>query len=155
MATPTDPNFGGGFDADAFRSAIISTMEMGMANGTGDVATFYWDQVDEFPYGSEENTVPYDLSEAPETSLVRSKRVTVPVAVEFIARATSSTGMPMGEIQAPRVVITVLDTWIDSIRTADGVDFSGARYTIDYIAPVVGLFDVDVYEIYASAVDEA
>ena len=155
MATPTDPNFGSGFPSDEFRSAIISTMEMGMANNPDDVATFYWDQVWEYDNGSQMDTVPYDLSAEPERSLVRSKRVTVPVAVEFIARATSSSGTAMGEIQSPRVVITVLDTWIDSIKTADGVEFSGAKYTIDFIGPVAGLFDVDVYEIYASALDEA
>ena len=161
MGTPTDPTFGSDFDASAFRSAIISTMEMGMANGD-DVATFYWDSISEYDYGSEEyrygdgrETVPYDLTDTPETAIVRAKRVTVPVAVEFISRATSSAGLPMGDIQEPRVIITILDTWYDEIKTADGVEFSGTKYTIDYHAPVTGLFDVNVYEIYASATDEA
>lgn len=155
MATPTDTTFGSDFNAAEFRQAITSTMEMGMATGTDDVATFYWEEINEFEYGSEEDTVPYDLGATPELVLQEANEVVVPVAVEFVSRATSASGTALGDFQEPRVILTLLDIHYELVSDADGVEFSGTKYSIDYTAPVMGLFDVNIYEIHASPIDEA
>ena len=154
MATPTDPSFGADFDGDQFRSAIISAMEMGMANGDA-VATFYWDNEYEYEFGSEGGLVPYDLTDDPASRLQRAKTVVVPCAVNFVSRATASENNSFGQIQSPRVEVTVLDTWFPSVETADGIMFDDSKYTIDYVSPVMGLFDVNVYMFYASTLDES
>lgn len=152
MATPTDPTFGSDFDADAFRSAITSTMEMGMASGS-DEATFYWKATHTYDYQSGDRT-PYDLSATPAAS-VAYRELVLPVAQEFVSRSTGDRGTPFGEIQEPRMILTMLDIHYDQITGADGVIFSGADYSIDYTAPAIGLFGVNVYELHLSAMDES
>ena len=151
MATPTDPSFGAGFDAAAFRQAITSTMEMGMAAGE-DAATFFWKEEATYTYGG---PTPYDLTAAPESVEQETKTVTIPVAVEFIPRATGATGGALADVDSPKAIITVMDTYIDQVRDADAVQFSGVQYDIDYIAPVLALFDVQFYQFFVSALDEA
>jgi hypothetical protein len=61
----------------------------------------------------------------------------------------------MGHVENPRAVLTVIDTYIEDIAGATGVMFDDAKYVIDYTAPVLGLFDVNIYQIYCTAFDEA
>lgn len=154
MATPTDPTFGSDFNATEFRNAITSTMEMGMATGSGQVATFYWDIERTYTYGGNDN-VPYDLAATPTATPQDGATLVVPVAVEFVSRTTGSHGLAVGDLQEPRVEVTILDTYYDQVKTADGIEFEGAKYEIDYWAPTVGLFGVNVHTIYCSALDES
>lgn len=152
MAVPSDPSFGVGFDADLVRSALTSAMEMGMATLPEDQATFFWKEVGSYEHGGK---VPYDLTASPVSIVQAAKTAVIPVAVEFIPRATGVEGTPLGDIQSPRAVLTVLDVHYPTVEGADGVEFSGAKYDVDFVAPVIGLFDMTVYQIYVSAVDEA
>jgi hypothetical protein len=153
MGAVTDPAFGSDFDGDAFRAAIVSTMQMGMANGD-QVATFYWEEEYEYEYASDDRT-PYDLSATPTEVIQAPKTATIPVAVEFVSRATGGLGGAVGHIENPRVVLTVVDTYISDIAGATGVIFDDAKYMINYMAPTLGLFDVNIYEIHCTAFDEA
>lgn len=155
MATPTDPTFGAGFDADAFRSAITSTMEMGMPTDAADQATFFWNEVGTYDPGSPDTNTPYDLTATPYAITQQANTVTIPVAVEFTPRASLGSGLPVGDVESPRAVLTVLDTYYSQVEGADGVTFSGSDYDIDFVEPVIGLFTVNIYRIHVSALDEA
>lgn len=152
MAIPTDPTFGSDFNAAEFRQAIASTMEMGMAQGNN-VATFYWFPQNTYDPQSNDGT-PYDFTQD-EVLAVAEKRVTIPVAVDFIPRATTLVGTSMGEFNNPRIVVTILDSFYPEVEGADAVLFNDSMYHIDFVGPVQGLFDVEIYEVYATALDEA
>lgn len=155
MATPTDPSFGGGFDASAFRDAITSVMEMGQPNASQEVATFHWPSVAD--YVIKDNTDnPYDWSASPTNDPTSDTPppVQVPCALEFVARASLSDGTPFGEIETPKAILTLLDVHYDEVRGATWVMIDGAKYNIDYVAPPTGLFSVTVYSVYLSAEDE-
>lgn len=146
------PNFGTAFDADAFRTAIKNTMKMGAPTDASERATFIWTTVKTFSR-ADSGGKPW-TKDATAATVVTHDPVQVDVAVEFIPRATIASGTPMGAFESPRAVITVLDEDYALIEGANKVLLGGNSYTIDYIAPPVGLFDVTVYEIHCSAIDE-
>jgi hypothetical protein len=153
MATPTDPTFGAGFDADAFRSAIRSTMEMGLPGTVAERATFRWNS--SATYSAEDVAHnPFDWTDTPLTEVTHAD-VLIPVAVEFSARPAGSLDTPLGQFDNARVVVTVLDTDFASVQGADEILLGENSYTIDFWGPPVGLFDVTIYTVYATATDEA
>lgn len=152
MAIVTTPGFGG-FDAAKFREAIRGTMMMGMPNAEAERATFKWKPARDFTV-EDNGGDPYNLSATP-VSNVQHPDVEVPVAVEFISRSAFSPQLPVGEIQNSRVIITILDLDYEEVRGADWVKFDTSEYEIDFVAPPVGLFEVTVYQIFATAIDEA
>lgn len=153
MATPTDATFGSDFDPTAFRQAIISSMEMGMPADAGKQATFVFSAQNEFdvqdPAGNPYNFTALAASSVPE------RRVVIPIAVEFVSRASLSDGTPWGEIETPKAIVTVLDQHFPEVDGADFILMDGAEYHIDYVAPPIGLFSVTIFQIYCSARDEA
>lgn len=151
MANPTDPTFLAGFDADAFRAAITSTMEMGLPEDTGERITFRW-KVDRTFSTSDRGGNPYDLDATPVTEDEHAD-VLIPAAVEFEDRRAD--GSPLGQFENPRVVVTVLDTHYVDIEGANQALLNGNTYNIDYVAPSFGLGEVTVYQIYMTAVDES
>lgn len=152
MAAPTNKTFGAGFNADAFRDVIRSTMEMGLPNSVSERATFLWKP--EVVYGGSTNHAgrPLDYNSKPSTVTERDP-VQIPCAVEFIDRAPD--GTPIANIQNPRVVISVMDVDYPQIEGADSVLLGGNTYKINYIAPPVGLFTFTLYQIHCQAVDES
>jgi hypothetical protein len=152
MATPTDANFGAGFDAAAFRSAIRSTMEMGLPNTAAERATFRWNV--ERTYEREDPSHnPYEWDEVPSTELTHAD-VQIPVAVEFSARPAASLDTAIGQFDVGRAIITILDVDYELVRGADLVLLGENTYVIDFVGPPIGLFEVTVYQAYASALDE-
>lgn len=153
MATPTDSSFGAGFDAAKFRAAITSTMEMGLPTDTSERATFRWHPQRTFttadPHGK-----PYFWDDVPATELTEAD-VQIPVAVEFSARPAATKDETIGQFDGARAAITVLDTHYPQVADADLVLLGGDVYEIDFWGPPVGLFDVTVYTLYATAMDEA
>lgn len=147
----TVPGFGTGFNAAQFRTAIKNAMRMGLPNTVSERATFRW--TPNYTYQTADpGGTPYDLKSEPVTEDIRED-VQVDCAVEFVSRATASGGTPIGVFDAARAVITVLDTDYAAIAGADQVILGGDVYKVDYVAPPMGLFEVTVYQIYATAVD--
>lgn len=140
------------FDADAFKEAIRAAMLMGMPNNVSERATFRWTTEKTFsladPAGS-----PYDLTATPVTTTAHPD-VQVPVAVEFVSRVSTTQFTAAGEFDQARAVITVLGDDYDQIEGADQVVLSGNTYDLIFVAPKMGLFDVDVVQIHALARDE-
>lgn len=154
MARPTPTvTFGAGFDAAKFRDAIRNTMVMGMANTAADEATFRWTTKNNYAPESPLHD-PYTWTQAT-TSSVSHPDVVVPVAVEFSARPSASLETAVGEFDVSRAIITLLDVDYALIEGADLVVLGGNTYIIEFVAPPMGLFDVDVYQIYAAARDES
>ena len=115
LMIPTDPSFGAGFNADEFRNAIIQTMIMGMPNAVEEQASFCWRVKKQFDTADPAGN-PYDWSDAPSASSPQDKApVIVPVALEFVSRASLGSGTPMGVVENPKVIVTVMDTQFRSI----------------------------------------
>lgn len=146
-----------GFDASEFRSAIKFAMRMGTPNPEDNRATFRWD-VEKTYAVADANNNPYSWEAAPESETVYED-VQADVAVEFVTRSTLSGGNPIAEFDTPRAVLTILDVdWAividDGNRPApDKVLLGGNTYNMDFVAPDIGLFDVNVYQLHCSAVD--
>jgi len=151
MARVTDPNFGAGFDADLFRSAISSAMEMGLPENNVDRATFRWNTKYVYDVSDPEGS-PYDFAGEP-SSTVSKQDVLVPVAIQF--SGSDGNGTSMGDFDNNRVILTILDIYYDLIKDSNEVLLGGNVYSIDYVAPPTGLFEVTVYDMYLTSVDES
>jgi len=153
MAATTDPR-GASFDGATFRDAIRFAMNMGLPNNVSERATFMWESVSTYdiadPVGN-----PYDYNAVP-THTTHHADTQVPVAVQFIQRGgQGEVSTPFGEIDATHVILTVLDEDYQLIYTAQKVKLGGDVYKINFVAPPEGLFDVTVYNVYATAEDES
>lgn len=141
------------FNAALFRNSIKAAMVMGLPNTVSERATFRW--TPEYTYStSDPGGTPYDLEAIP-TATEAPEDVQVDCAVEFVSRANASGGTALGPFDVARAVITVLDTDYASIVGADQVLLGGDEYKVDFVAPPMGLFEVTIYQIYCSAVDES
>lgn len=148
-----------GFSATEFRDNIHFAMTMGMPGVVSEQVTFKWDRVQEFNPEDHAHR-PYDFTQPtttdepgnpdePDGSLV------VTCAIEFTPRNSSGVENQVGAFNAPRVVITLLDEEYDLVHDADWVLIDGNRYNLEYVAPPIGLFDVTVYQMHATAADES
>lgn len=152
MATPTQ-GIPAGFSASTFRNAIKFAMQMGSPNSTSEKVTFKWVVQKEY---AQEDVIdrPYDWTSTP-TSTVTHADVIVDCAVEFGRVAGNITDRnPVGDFDSVRATITVLDEDFALVDGADLVSIGGDSYVIEYVQPLA-LFDVDVYQIHAVAVDES
>ena len=152
MATPTDTSFGSDFDAALFRSAITSTMEMGLP-GSSERATFLWKPERDFDIEDNAGN-PYDWTSTP-TSEGNHPEVQIPVAVQLSTRGTLFDGTPVGEFNQLRLSVTVLDVHYPQVADADAIRFDDAIYDISFWEPPQGLFDVTIYTARCVARDES
>lgn len=150
MARVTDPNFGQGFDAALFRSAITSAMEMGLPEAVNERVTFYWSPQKSFAVTDPEGN-PYDLSGSPETQ-VEKDPVQIPCAINF--SSSKPDGTSIGDFDQNRVTLTILDVHFEQVRGADKVIIDDDTFTIDYTGIPTGLFEVTVYTMYLVSVDK-
>ena len=158
MATVTDSSFGGGFDADSFRTAIRNTMTMGLPTTASERITFRWSTERTYASATDESGETYDFTASP-ASTSSPADVAVTAAVEFTARSSLGEQNAVGDSENPRVIVTLLDTDFPNItsggRLADLMVLDGNEYTVDFVAPPIGLFDVTVYQVYGTAIDES
>jgi len=153
MAKPTDVNFGKSFNADIVRSALTSAMEMGSANQNTDKVTFRWNVQRSYDTSSvavDASGKPFSFESTPST-VSEKEDVQIPVAVTFIEHQPRGTAL--GQMDNPRIELTVLDTYYPSVSTADKVLIGGNEYIIDFWK-VDGLFDMDVWTCFVHATDE-
>lgn len=146
------PNLTSSFDSDGFRQAIRDTMMMGMPDATAERVTFRWSDQKTFSKHDASGR-PLDWYASP-ASTVSNPDVEVPVAIEFSARRSQSGSTNVGTFDNPRATLTLLDVDFDLIEGADKVIIDGSEYTVEYVEPPVGLFDVTVYTMHISAIDE-
>lgn len=145
------------FNAEKFRTAIRFSMNMGLPNSLSERATFIWDTQMTFPV-ADSSGKPFDFSASP-SSTTTFTDVQIPVAIDFLGRGGDALSTRIGEMNVPRIVLTVLDEDFESLTQhdvfANKVRLDDAVYKIDYVGPPVGLFDVTIYQVYAQAMDES
>lgn len=151
MAEVLDPAFAGDFPSDEFRSAILNTMVMGSPNKTVDKPTFYWN-TDKTYTVQDRNKKPYTLGSVEPVEDNTPDPVVATVAVEYVQRNPALTGM--GDFDKSRAILTILDEEYQKIEGADWVTLGGDKYEIKYVT-VDGLFDVDVYTMHVTAIEES
>jgi hypothetical protein len=128
-------------------------MTMGLPNAEAERATFIW--ATDRTFGTQDPASnPYDWTDDPVTEETHPD-VQIPVAVDFAARPAASLETTIGQFDASRVVITILDVDYEKVRGAAMVKLGGNTYDIDFVAPPQGLFEVTVYSVYATARDES
>lgn len=130
-------------------------MNMGLPPNVEDRATFRWKKQRTYTRPDIKG-IPYNLRDTPLTD-TQHPDVQVPVAVAIPTRSTISlVETPSGEINDDvRVVITVLDTYYSQVVGASEVLLGGNTYDIDYWGPPIGLFDVEVYQVFLVSRDES
>jgi hypothetical protein len=126
---------------------------MGLPNASSEQATFRWNAASTYEAEDVAHN-PFDWTDTPTTEITHPD-VQIPVAVEFSARPAGSLDTVQGQFDNARCVITILDTDYESVTGADEVLLGGNSYTIDFWGPPLGLFDVTIYQVYATATDEA
>jgi len=151
-----------GFDPTEFRTAIEFAMAMGLPGTQSERITFQWDDEKTFADADERGS-PYTWTDSP-TSTVSAvdipSSLTVPCAVEFSARRSSSGDTIIGSFDASAITLTLLDTQYALIRDVNlqlpnKVIVDGNTYDISFWGPPVGLFTVTVYQAHAQARDES
>lgn len=145
------PEISGSFDPDNFRRAIKLTMKMGAPQAVAERVTFRWRNKKQYTGKTDANGKPFDLA-ASATPVDVKPDVQIDCAVETESR--NPNGTPLGQFNTPKATITVLDEDFALIDGAQEVLIGGNTYIINYTEPV-GLFNVTVYTIYATALDES
>lgn len=138
-----------GFSAAEVRTALRFAMTMGMPTDESLQGTFRFRRSDSFASADNQGD-PWDWTATPVTTS-QDDPVTKPIAVEFVEGTRGQT--ELGQIDATKVVITILDEDFVDVNGAIEVQFGDNIYDIDFIAPAIGLFDLTVYQIYATARD--
>lgn len=152
MATLTDAR-ASAFDADVFRDAIRFAMSMGLPDTESERITFRWTPQKSYSIADPAGN-PYSWDQTP-SEVVEHDDVQVPAAVEFTSRASGGVvGSPFGEIDSPRIVVTLLDEDYEQVRGADLVILNDSVYVVNFVKPPDGLFDVTIYTLYCTARDE-
>ena len=138
------------FDAATFRTNIKAAMRMGSPQATQDKVTFRWKAVKTFNRSDGDHN-PYDWSATP-VSTSQHADVQVDVAVEARTEPTPEY-LSMGEVNAQKIVLTLLDVDFSQIDGANEVLWGQKLFKVDFVAPPIALFEVNVYQIYCTAVD--
>lgn len=132
-------------------------MRLGEPNEPENRVTFRWKPRKTFAKKSPGGS-PYDFTSAPQSSDEHPDMV-VPVATEFSARSSFGRDTSAGRFDPGRVVLTLLDEdyhkVFDGDRPPDVCIIGGDEYNIISHHPTIGLFDVDIFQIELSAVDES
>lgn len=132
-------------------------MHMGLAEDETQRLTFRWTSDKTFT-NADPNGVPYDLTDAPVTTISKAD-VIIDAAANFVARPNAERDTSVGKFNPARLEITVLDVDYVSIvdadlGLADVVVYGGNIYTFSYEV-TQGLFDMDVHTLYFDAQDES
>lgn len=152
MATINDPR-AAGFNAEEFRDAIRFAMRMGLPEDESERATFKWTPQKTFAKTDAAGR-PLDWTSTPLTESTHED-VQIDVAKEF-QRYSSGEGITsLGEFHSTSVVLTILDEDYELVDGADKVELGGNTYTVEYVAPPDGMFEVTVYQVYLRAEDES
>jgi len=150
------------FNADVVRDALKFAMKMGTPNPEENRCTFRW-QSDKSYSVADLAGNPYHWDQVPD-SVLDYDDIQVDVAVEFIPRSTLSGGTALGGFDTPRAVITILDVDWELVTlentatprgTPDLVLLGTNTYKVGYVAPDIGLFDMNVFSVQVSAIDES
>ena len=153
----SDPT--GNFNPATFRTQIRQAMQMGLPNTAGDGPIFRWIIKEQYPIADPAQR-PYNWFAPPSgnTPAPIADLPGIDCAVEWLG--DSSEGTPAGFENEVGVKITLLDVDQQTImghggRMPDQILLKGETYNVQYVPAPQGLFNVDVWTIYAVAQDTA
>ena len=138
------------FDSARVITGLHQAMGFGEPNATADKATFFFPKQEVVADPSDEDGVPFDPSVRPADD--SATPVTVPCAVEFFDASGASTHV--GQIDASRVKITLLDAEWQLVKEFTFMTVGGEKYMRDKIEPPVALGSIDVWTAWAVSEDE-
>jgi hypothetical protein len=148
-----------GFNATLVRDKLHFAMQMGMPNTVADRPTFRWIVQPEFaPNPVSPSGDPYSWTETENpTGPQPITDLQVLCAVQYGTDAPE--GTVAGFEQALHATITILDVDYALLikhggRPPDQILIAQDIYNMDYIEPEVGLFNMDVYTLHATAQDQ-
>jgi hypothetical protein len=150
--------FASGFNEAAFRDAIRQTMRMGMPPVEADRLVWRWSR--QRTYAPQDTArMPYDWTQVPATDDPGNPdeedgELVVDYALEFAGRGGGE-GTAMGVFDNSRATVTLMDTEYELVKTADFATIGPNVYEIEFVAPVIGLFAVGVYQVFLKAQDES
>ena len=151
MAQPSNPAFGAGFNEQAFRDAIRSTMQMSTPSAVEERATLIWETLATFTNPNSAGR-PFNFNQAPLT-VESHEEVQVDCTYEFVERAGHGTAI--GQFENPRLKLYVMDEDYELIKGANKIRIGGNLYTINFVEPPVSLFLPTLYTIHCMADDES
>lgn len=137
-----------GFNVERIRRGLLTAMEFGEPTRTEDKATFVTEAASTGVEPRDQEGVPFDPTVRPART---TTSLAVPCAVAFVNRG--DTNETFGVIQSTGVVITLLDAEYQQVKGFDYVGVGGDRYNYNKTAPPVALGSLDVWTVYATAVD--
>jgi hypothetical protein len=139
------------FNAAEFRAGIHLAMEMGAALDADEQVTFHFPSTLVYNTPGDETDTPFDPTTTVTSTPVTPKRV--PCAVEYFDAENQPTNF--GLLAPSRLEITLLDEDYEQIKNASYVVVHGDRYNYRRTQPPQGLFDVGLYVMHFTAVNEA
>jgi hypothetical protein len=142
-----------GFNPEAFRSGILSAMNMATPEDSDQRVTFRWkDQKD---YDVKDRTgKPFVWTQEPESTVTKDD-VQVPCAVQFVSRTTLAGQNAIADMDTSRAELTLLDAQYQLVKDADIVLIGTNEYRPDFVAPPSGLFGETIWTMFVSAIDES
>lgn len=149
------------FNAAEFRDAIQFAMRMGFPEDENQQITWQWDPLREFVQQDSTGS-PWEFKASEVTSTETITDMIVNCAISFRPAGASTTGgTPLGVLDVASATVTMLDEEMDALlahgdgRFPNKAQLDEATYFVQYIAPPYGLFEVTVYDIILTALDEA
>jgi hypothetical protein len=140
-----------GFNAAEFRDAIHFAMQMGAAPDLDEQVTFHFASTLTYNVPADGAQVPFDPT-ATVTSAPSAAPVRVPCAVEYFDAENQPTNF--GLMAPSRLSITLLDEDYERVKASTYVVAHGDRYNYRRTEPPSGLFDVGLYTMHFTAVNE-
>lgn len=138
------------FDAEAFRTGIRIAYAMAAPPVAEDQVVFHFASSLVYVGTLDEGGVPFD----PDTSVrrVEPPSMQVPCAVEYLDAEDKPTAF--GLVASSRVRITLLDEDYLKVKDAIFITISGDRYDYRRTQPPSGLFDVGLFTLHYTSVNE-
>lgn len=143
------------FPSAKFREGILFAMTMAKPNAVEEQTTFYRD-IDGTYVRTDPGNRPYNWGATPTIAPSRDE-VIVDSVVDYIPRTSMSDVNAIGEFNVSRAEILIFSEGYEEIKDirATHVKVGGADYRISSVSPPIVLFDVEMYQVYAEALDES
>ena len=140
----------GGFKAKDFRDAIHFAMGMGATVDPADQAIFIFGE--QSTYNPQDPDFdPYDWAATPAVD-IPARQVVVPAAVQYGAATTVVEGTPVGDFDASRAIITVLDVDYALVAGCTEVMLGGHHFIIDPPGWIpFAMFDTGIWQLHVMA----
>lgn len=138
------------FNAAEFRANIHAAMDMGAALESAEQVMFHFPGTLVYNRPTDETNTPFDPAATVTSTPGSTKQV--PCAVEYFDSENQPT--TFGLLAPARIEVTLLDEDYEQVKNASYVVVHGDRYNYRRTEPPSGLFDVGLYVMHFTALNE-